>query len=456
VNPESHGRQDVLNVAALLDGSAWSTFQKLVTVLAGLVTIFDGFDIQILAFTIPLFTREWHVERGQFGPILAIGLVGMALGSLLAGYCGDRFGRRPAIIGCVLLFGLATIATAFAKGLTGLAALRFFTGLGTGGALPNVSALVAEFAPLSRRASAVKLTILCVPLGGMLGGFLAASVLPRFGWKGLYVFGGGLPLLLAGALLARLPESPRFLARRASEWPRLVALLRRFGISLQEGSVFETTAGEEERRTSLRELFAKALVRDTVGLWVSFFFCLGAIYLVFGWLPTMLTSRGLSVGTASSGLAVYNFGGVVGILVWAMLMPFWGSRGLLVYGALACAASSLSMLLVPLSTMDSGAGLLLACIGLNGFLANAVQTSLYAVAAHVYPTRIRATGVAYSVMVGRVGGLASSLLGGLLIRAGSSSYWMALGLAMVLAAVGLGWIRSHYPAVKTLGAAQDA
>jgi len=169
----------------------------------------------------------------------------------------------------------------------------------------------------------------------------------------------------------------------------------------------------------------------------------------------MLTSRGLSLGASSSGLAIYNFGGVVGILVWAMLMPFWGSRGLLVFGALACAASSLSMLLIPLSTMGGRSGLLLACIGLNGFLANAVQTSLYAVAAHVYPTKIRATGVAYSVMVGRVGGLVSSLLGGLLIRAGASPYWIALGLAMVFAAAGLGWIHSHYPPVRTLGAASD-
>ena len=166
MNADAHGRQDVLNVEALLDGSAWSICQKLVTLLAGLVTIFDGFDIQILAFTIPLFTRQWHVKCGQFGPVLAVGLVGIALGSLLAGYCGDRFGRRPVIIGCVLLFGLATVATAFTHGLTGLALLRFFAGLGTGGALPNVSALVAEFAPLRRRASAVKLTILCIPLSG--------------------------------------------------------------------------------------------------------------------------------------------------------------------------------------------------------------------------------------------------------------------------------------------------
>ena len=190
-------QSNIASVGALLDGSPWSTYQKFVTVLAAVVTIFDGFDIQILAFTIPLLTREWQIERSQFGPVLATGLVGMALGSLIAGYYGDRFGRRPAILGSVIVFGLATTATAVTHSVTGLTILRFFTGIGTGGALPNVSALVAEFAPLRRRASAVKLTILCIPLGGMLGGILAASLLPRFGWRGLYAFGGGLPLLLA-------------------------------------------------------------------------------------------------------------------------------------------------------------------------------------------------------------------------------------------------------------------
>ena len=97
---------DTINVGSLLDSSGWSRYQTLIAVLAAVVTIFDGFNIQILAFAIPLLTRQWHVERSQFGAVLAVGLVGMALGSLLAGYCGDRFGRRPAIIGSVLLFGL--------------------------------------------------------------------------------------------------------------------------------------------------------------------------------------------------------------------------------------------------------------------------------------------------------------------------------------------------------------
>jgi AAHS family 4-hydroxybenzoate transporter-like MFS transporter len=229
---------DVVDVGALLDRAAWSAFQKFLTAIAAIAVVFDGFDIQVLGFTIPAMMADWHVSRASFGPILAIGLGAMAVGGPLAGYAGDRFGRRVALIGCVALFGLGTIATAFVHGLAGLTALRIVAGIGTGGALPNATALVAEFAPLSRRAVAVKLTIVCVPSGGMLGGFIATRLLPAFGWRSLYALGGIAPLLLALLLLWLLPESPRFLARRRELWPRLETLLQRLGQSVPAGSMF--------------------------------------------------------------------------------------------------------------------------------------------------------------------------------------------------------------------------
>jgi AAHS family 4-hydroxybenzoate transporter-like MFS transporter len=254
-------------------------------------------------------------------------------------------------------------------------------------------------------------------------------------------------LLLLVALFAALPESPRFLARRSSEWPRLIALLKRFGHALPNDTSFiDTATSGESLSASTRELFMGGLARDTFGLWVSFFCCLGAIYLVFGWLPALLTSQGLNVYGASSGLAFYNFGGVLGIVIWAILMPSVGSRGLLVFGALACALSSVALLFVPAQTSGGSNALLILFIGINGLLANAVQTSMYALAAHVYPTEVRATGVAYSVTVGRIGGLLSSFLGGYIIRAGAVRYWQIVALAMVCVSVGLACVRNHYPA----------
>ena len=436
-----------ISVAALIDGSSWSRYQKLLTTLAAIAIIFDGFDIQILGFAIPSLIREWHVARSAFGPVLALGLAGMAAGGPLAGYFGDRFGRRLALIGCVGVFGLATIATAFVHGFWGLSTLRLMTGMGTGGALPNATALTAEFAPLRRRPMAVKFTLVCLPLGGMLGGMLAARILPTLGWRGLYAIGGLFPLLFVIVLWVALPESPRFMARQPAQWSQLARLLTRFGHVTPHEAAFEDAADDKTpKRALLRALFSPKLARETVGLWIAFFFCLGSIYLVFGWLPTMLTTRGLDLATASSGLAVYNLGGVFGILIWATLVPILGSRGPLLSGALACAASALAFLFIPVQ-VQSGHTWLLVCLGINGLLANAVQTSMYALAAHVYPTGIRATGIAYSATLGRIGGLLSSLFGSSVIQAGAARYWEALALAMLLASAGLACVRSHYPAI---------
>jgi AAHS family 4-hydroxybenzoate transporter-like MFS transporter len=436
-----------VDIAELLDGGSWSTYQKLLIALAALAIIFDGFDIQILGFAIPSLIREWHVARADFGPVLAVGLAGMAVGGAAAGLCGDRWGRKTALVGCVTVFGFATIATAFVHGFTGLTILRFLTGMGTGGAVPNATALAAEFAPRRWRPTAVKLTIVCVPLGGMLGGVLAAWALPRFGWRGLYAMGGALPLLFAVILWALLAESPRFLARRPELWPQLVRVLARMGHAVPAGVRLEDRAEPRgAKRASLRALFAPEFARDSAGLWLAFFFCLGSIYLIFGWLPEMLTSRGLNVATASSGLALYNFGGVLGVLIWAALVSQFGSRGPLLWGALACAGSALALLLTPIHAGGDHVALM-TCLGINGLLANALQTSMYALAAHVYPTSVRATGVASAATLGRFGGLASSLFGASLIQGGGGAYWCALAISMVFTFAGLAWMRGHYPRI---------
>jgi AAHS family 4-hydroxybenzoate transporter-like MFS transporter len=385
----------------------WTLHRKLLTLLAAIAVVFDGFDIQILGFAIPSIMKEWHVTRAALAPVAALGLAGMALGSILAGWCGDRFGRRVALIGCIGIFAIATLATAFCGNLTELAILRTLAGAGVGGLLPNASALVAEFAPLRRRAMAVSLTIICVPVGGMLGGMIAARVLPAYGWHRLYIIGGAAPLVFALILLAVLPESPHYEAHA-------------------------------EGKGALRDLFTIELRRDTLGLWLAFFSCLGGVYLVFSWLPAMLTARGLDIASASTGLASYNFGGVLGVLMIVAAMTAVGSRGPLLIAALAASASALALLWAPGS-------LLIAGLGLHGLFVNAAQTTMFALAAHVYPPRIRVTGIACSAAIGRCGGILSSLGGAAIIQRGSTAYLGVLGLAFAVTFVGLAIVRNHCP-----------
>jgi MFS transporter, AAHS family, 4-hydroxybenzoate transporter len=437
-----------IDVAAVLDSGSWTAFQKFVTALAALAVIFDGFDIQILGFTIPSLIREWQVSRTAFGPVLAVGLAGMVAGGLLAGYCGDRFGRRVTLIGCILTVGVATVATAFIHGLAGLTVLRFVCGMGAGGALPNATVLSAEFAPLGRRAAAVKIAVVCFPLGGMVGGLIAQQVLPSAGWRALYLIGGAMPVVFAAVLGLVLPESPRYLALRPARWAQLERLLARMGRPVLAGASFEDRAEDcTTRRASPRTLLGPGLARNTVGLWTAFFFCLGSLYLVIGWLPALLTAQGLDLATASFGLAVFNFGGVIGVLLWAVLMIALGSRGPLLYGALACAASALALLLVPVQ-INGRSTLLIVGLFVSGLLGNAVQTAMYALAAYVYPTSVRTTGVAYSAGIGRAGGILSSLFGAAIIQSGASAYWCTLAIAMVIAFGGLAFVQSHIPAIR--------
>ncbi|MEZ5366916.1 MAG: MFS transporter [Bryobacterales bacterium] len=437
-----------IDVGDLLDRSSWSSYQKLLTLLVAIAVVFDGFDIQILGFAIPSLMDEWKVARADFGFVLAVGLVGMTVGGPLAGYYGDRFGRRTTLIVCVLTFALATIATAFIEGIVGLTVLRLLTGIGAGGALPNVTALTAELAPVRMRSMAVKLTIVCVPLGGMLGGLLAAQILPRYGWRGLYLVGGALPLLFAVVLWAYLPESPRFLVSRRESWPQLARLLTRIGHTIPAGASFASREeAERGERPSLSGLFSSGLARDTVGLWGAFFFSLGFNYLVMGWLPALLVAEGLDLEVAVSGLATFNLGGVLGVLVWSVLVTKLGTRGPVLSGALACAGGALAVSAAPVEAHGHPVALLV-CIGVTGLFAGAVQASLYALAAHVYPTAMRATGVAYSAAVGRAGGLLSSLVGASLIQAGGGTFWYTLAIAMVCTFLGLAWVKSHYAVAR--------
>ena len=285
---------------------------------------------------------------------------------------------------------------------------------------------------------------MCVPLGGMTAGVIAARVLPTLGWHALYLIGGGAPMLVALLLLFALPESPRFLARHSEKRSELVRLLGRMGHIIPDGSIFHSAESHTQSTGAIRSLFAPALSRDTLGLWLAFFSCLNGVYLVFGWLPSMLTARGLNLSTASSGLAAYNFGGVLGVLTMALCVTAFGSRKPMLWGAAAGSASAFLLRFVDIAPSGDHT-LLIAGLGLHGLFVNGVQTTMFALASHIYPTRIRATGIACAATAGRLGGLLGSLGGAMIIQAGSGAYVMYLTVAMGGAFLGLALVRNHCP-----------
>ena len=432
------------DVGVILDEGQWTGYQKLLVAATALTIILDGLDNQLLAAAVPAMMREWHLQRSAFAFVLSSGLFGMMIGGAIGGYIGDRVGRRVALLGSVVSFGALTLLVSFAGGVTTLTALRFFAGLGLGGAMPNAAALSSEYVPLRHRPFAVTLTIVCIPLGGTLAGMTGAQILPHYGWRALFLVGGIVPLLLAALLLNVLPESPRYLARQRQRWRELVVLLRRLGHGVPDDVVFVDAREKPIAHVSARSLFVPEFRRDTLALCASFFFCLLSVYVGTNWVPSLLTTAGFGVGVASYGLTAFNFGGVIGAIGGAVLIGRFGSRITML--AMAAGAIAGAALLASVSIGVQSAFAILAMLAWTGGLINAVQTTMYALAAHVYPTGIRATGIGTAVAVGRIGGVVSPYAGAwALDRGGPSLMFLFIAGTMTVVFAALASVRNHVP-----------
>jgi MFS transporter, AAHS family, 4-hydroxybenzoate transporter len=442
-------RTNTVDVGALLDEGQWSGYQKLLVFATAMTIILDGLDNQLLAAAIPALMKEWHLARPAFVPVQTAGMIGMMVGGFIGGFIGDRFGRRVALLGSVFSFGILTVLVAFAGGVGVLTVLRFFAGLGLGGAMPNAAALSSEYVPRRQRPFAVTLTIVCIPLGGSLAGIVGGQILPRFGWPGLFLVGGILPLLMAAVLVKVLPESPRYLARLPERWPQLRALLRRLGHQVSDEAALVDATEKAVARASAGELLDQDFRRDTLALCASFFFCLLSVYVGVNWVPSMLVGAGFDVGTASYGLTAFNLGGVVGAILGAMVIMRLGSRLTMLVMAAGAIAGAAELAFMPIGTPSAFA--VLAMLAWTGGLINAVQTTMYALAAHVYPTAVRATGVGTAVAFGRIGGVLSPSVGSWALESGGSSRYFALIAAtMAMALVALAAIRRHIPGASAV------
>ena len=446
-----------VDVAAVIDESRFSGYQKLLIFGTALTVILDGVDNQLLPNAVPAMMREWGLARPAFANAAAAGPFGMIIGGVLGGVLGDRIGRRGALLGSVLSFAAMTLAIAFVDTVTMLTVMRFLAGVGLGGAMPNATALASEYAPRRQRPLAVTSTIVCIPIGGVLAGLMAGQVLPTYGWRALFIAGGVVPIALSLVLFKVLPESPRYLASRRERWPELRAVLRRIGHSVPDDVVFVEAAsdGVVNSRASVRQLFAPELRRDTFGLFGAFFFCLLAIYVGFLWIPAMLTDPqvGFSQPNASYALSLFNFGGVAGALLGALVIQRIGSRiALLGMSALAI-VSALVMTGLPLDPTDPLG--VMTMFAVTGGLLNAVQTTMYALAAHVYPTEIRGTGVGTTVAFGRIGNVLASYIGSWALTAGGPPmYFLTWAIAMTMVLLSLASVRRHIPRTGSGGSEQ--
>ncbi len=441
------GRDNAVDVGTLIDAGTWTGYQKWLVFLVAMTIVFDGIDNQLLGIVIPTVMAEWDVQRSAFAPVVSFGYGGMMVGGLIAGFVGDRIGRRAALLGSMWVFGVLTVAAAFVHSTEALTVLRFLAGIGLGGAMPNAAALAAEYVPVRVRPIAVTVTIVCVPLGGTLAGLLGIQALPALGWRNLFIIGGIVPVVAAIALRYLLPESPQFLARRRARWPELVAVMKKMGHTLAADTAFvDPAAGRAVQQASFGTLFSAGFRRDTIALWGSFFSCLLAVYLGFSWLTTLLSGAGFDPATANTGITAFNLGGVAGALLGGFVITRLGSRLAMLTMTAVAIAGAVGLALMDISPTASLLAIM-AMLTLTGSMINGVQTTMYALAAHVYPTAVRARGVGTAVAFGRIGAFMTGFIGTWAADiGGTSAFFAVVAGMMVVTFIALSFVTRHVPA----------
>ncbi len=398
-------RDQPVNVQFFLNRHGFGGYQWLIFGLCFLVVLLDGFDTAAIGYIAPSLIQEWGVTRPALGPVLSAALFGLVVGSLSAGPLSDRLGRKRVLVIAVLLFAVACFVSAFSADLTRLTLLRFVTGIGLGAAMPNAVTLMSEYCPDQRRAILTNTMFCGFPLGAACGGFLAAWMIPQWGWRSVLVLGGVVPALLGIAMLLTLPESVRFMVARSYPVERIRAVLSRISASAASARAFVLT---EHKRVVAASgpgiVLSRVYVVGSVMLWIAYFMGLVIFYGLLNWMPVLFKDGGVDPRTATLIAALFPLGGV-GALFFGWLMDRFNGNRIV---ALGYALTAAAVFLIG-QVIDSTVLLTLAVFA-AGVVMNTAQTSLPALAAGFYPTQGRATGVAWMMGIGRFGGIAGSFL----------------------------------------------
>ncbi|WP_175973732.1 3-(3-hydroxy-phenyl)propionate transporter MhpT [Burkholderia sp. BCC1047] len=352
------------------------------------IALLEGLDLQSVGVAAPRMAREFGLSVSQMGIAFSAGTFGLLPGAMLGGRLADRIGRKRVLIASVVLFGLLSIATAQVSTFAMLVVVRVLTGIGLGGAMPNLIALSSEAVEPRSRSSAVATMYCGIPFGGVIASVIGVLLAGDTEWRHIFYVGGVGPLLLVPLLVWCLPESRAYL----------------------------DVAGTQAARTSVgKTLFGDGRTTSTVALWVSYFCTLIVLYFLLNWLPSLMASRGLDRAHVGLVQIAFNVGAGLGALgIGAALDRMRASR---VVGGMYV---GIVLSLAALAAAPGFASLAAAAFAAGMFVVGG-QSVLYALAAIYYPTAMRGTGVGAAVAVGRLGSVVGPLAAATLLAAGRSA-----------------------------------
>jgi len=400
----SSARRAQIDISRVVDDSRVGGFQVGVFTLCGAALIMDGFDVQSWGYVAPKVFAEWQMPS-KAGSVGSTALFGLLLGLICFSMLADRIGRRPVLIGTTLYFGILTLATSQVQSLEQLLVVRFLAGFGLGATMPNAMALVSEYSPKRVRVTAMLIVSSMFTVGAALAGFVAAWLIPHFGWRAVFYVGGTIPLLVGVAMWLALPESMQFLTLKRTRLEDVGRWLRRIAPTTPEPTVADYVVAEEPGRgVPIVQLFYGGRAAATALLWIVMFMNLLNIYFLATWLPTIAGEMGFGTSAAVLVGTTLQVGGIVGAFVLGPPIRRFGFFVVLAVTFVAAAASIAAIGRSPT------AALLFGVVFVAGFGVLGGQAALNALAASSYPTALRATGVGAASGVGRTGSVLGPLL----------------------------------------------
>ena len=403
-------------ITRIIDNGQVSFQQILVISLCLLFNMLDGFDITAMAVVAKTVGQELSLSADRLGWIFSFALAGMMIGAMLLAPLSDLIGRRNMIIASLLLVAVSILLTARADSLSEFVILRFFSGLGAGAMLACQATLASEYSPDKYRALSVGIVTAGYPMGAMMTSVIAGYVMPDYGWRGMFWFGGGVTLLMTLVAILLIPESLKFLFERrpANALERANRILTKLKKSVltELPEIHAVEIPPSNLLGNMRNLLHPSVRSTTLILWSAFFMCFATLYVLMSWIPRLVEDAGHGFQVGRDAFFWFNFGGVVGILIMGVLSTRFvlsNVIGLMALGAAIC--------MVVFASIDLTLSLMMGLIFLIGVLQQGGFTGLYAAASKAYPTAIRSTGIGWAIGLGRSGAVIGPVIAGYLIAA---------------------------------------
>lgn len=389
-----------------------SYYQMVAVGVIVLLGALDGFDVLSVTYAAPGFMAEWSLTRAELGLALSIGVIGMAIAAFVMAPLADIVGRRRVILACLLLMSIGMFATAFARSLLELLALRLVTGFGIGTMLAVINPLAAEFSNARRRDLAISLMGLGYPIGGTLGGLASAALLEAYDWRSIFLFGGAMGALMIPLVAYWILEPVGFLIDKPTHQSlqKVNEFLTRCGLA----SVDQLPVPAAQRRAlPLSEIFHRDNVRMTVHLAALFGAYMGCIYFFLSWTPQLVAEIGFEPAVAATVAVTRDLPGILGGALLGWLAYYVGLKNLTLTVIVGLGVATLMFGRIPADLMA-----LRAVAACGGFCLYAGVNGLYAIIARTFPTRVRASGAGFVFGVGRVVSAMAPLLAGYLFAVG--------------------------------------